>query len=66
MLRISLASNGELIDTTVIGGSGDTLFNRSAIDAVKRAAPFDEVKQFDEETFEDKFRSITVKFRPER
>lgn len=66
LLRISLASNGELIDTTVIGGSGDTLFNRSAIDAVKRAAPFDEVKQFDEETFEDKFRSITVKFRPER
>lgn len=66
LLRMSLASNGELVDVTVVGGSGNVSFNRSAVNAVKRAAPFDEVKQFDAATFEEKFRSITVKFRPER
>ena len=64
-LRISLASNGELVDVRIVKTSGDVLFDRSAVTAVKRAAPFDEVKQFDEATFEEKFRSLTVKFRPE-
>lgn len=64
-LRMSLASNGELVDVRVVKTSGDVLFDRSAVTAVKRAAPFDEVKQFDASTFEEKFRSLTVKFRPE-
>ena len=64
-LRMSLASDGELVDVRIVKTSGDVLFDRSATSAVKRAAPFDEVKQFDEATFEEKFRSLTVKFRPE-
>jgi len=64
-LRMSLASNGELVDVRVVKTSGDVLFDRSAVTAVKRAAPFDEVKQFDAATFEEKFRSLTMKFRPE-
>ena len=64
-LRMSLASNGELVDVRIVKTSGDALFDRSALTAVNRAAPFDEVKQFDAATFEEKFRSLTVKFRPE-
>ena len=64
-LRMSLASNGELVDVRIIKTSGNVLFDRSAVTAVERAAPFDEVKQFDEATFEERFRSLTVKFRPE-
>ena len=64
-LRMSLASNGELVDVRVVKTSGDVLFDRSGLTAVQRAAPFDEVKQFDAATFEEKFRSLTVKFRPE-
>ena len=64
-LRMALASNGELVDVRVVKSSGDVLFDRSALTAVKRAAPFGEVKQFDAATFEEKFRSLTVKFRPE-
>lgn len=64
-LRMSLASNGELVDVRIVKTSGDVLYDRSALTAVKRAAPFDEVKQFDAATFEEKFRSLTVKFRPE-
>jgi len=41
------------------------LFDQSGLRAVQRAAPFDEVKQFDARTFEEKFRTLTVKFRPE-
>lgn len=64
-LRLSLASNGELVDVRIIKPSGDVVFDRSALNAVERAAPFDEVEQFDEATFEEAFRSLTVKFRPE-
>ena len=64
-LRMALASNGELVDVRVVKSSGDVLFDRSALTAVKRAAPFNEVEQFDAATFEEKFRSLTVKFRPE-
>jgi TonB family protein len=64
-IRISLKTDGEIEDLRVVRTSGDVLFDRSAITAVKRAAPFDEVKQFDAATFEEKFRSLTVKFRPE-
>jgi colicin import membrane protein len=64
-LRMSLASNGELVDVRIVKTSGDVLFDRSALTAVQRAAPFNEVKQFDAATFEEKFRSLTVKFRPE-
>jgi colicin import membrane protein len=64
-LRLSLASNGELVDVRIVKTSGDVLFDRSALTAVERAAPFDGVKQFDAATFEEKFRSLTVKFRPE-
>lgn len=64
-LRISLASNGELVDVRIVKTSGDVLFDRSALTAVQRAAPFDEVKQFDATTFEERFRSLTVKFRPD-
>ena len=62
---MALASNGELVDVRVVRSSGDVLFDRSALTAVKRAAPFNEVDQFDAATFEEKFRSLTVKFRPE-
>ncbi len=64
-LRMSLASNGELVDVRVVKSSGDALFDRSGLTAVQRAAPFHEVKQFDVRTFEEKFRTLTVKFRPE-
>ena len=65
ILRMSLAPNGALVDVRVVGSSGDVLFDRSALTAVQRAAPFDEVKKFDAATFQEKFRTVAVKFRPE-
>lgn len=64
-LKMSLRSSGELEDILVIQSSGDELFDQSAVRAVQRAAPFKEVKQFDARTFEERFKTLTVKFRPE-
>jgi TonB family protein len=64
-LRMSLASDGQLMDVRIIRTSGDALFDRSALSACEKAAPFDEVKSFNDATFENQFRSLTVKFRPE-
>jgi len=63
-VQIALASNGKLADVRVVKSSGDILFDNSVLKAVQRAAPFDEIKRFNAATFEKKFRSITVKFRP--
>ena len=63
-MQMSLASNGELLDVRIVQSSGDVSFDQSSLSAVKRAAPFYEVKQFDSRTFEEKFRTLTVKFRP--
>ena len=64
-LQVGLASNGELVDVRIANSSGDALFDRSALTAVKRAAPFGEVTQFDTTIFEEKFKSLTVRFFPE-
>lgn len=64
-LRLSLNPDGDLVDVRVVRISGDKLFDRSAVTAVKRAAPFREIQQFDKVTFDEKFKSLTVKFRPE-
>ena len=64
-IRMSLASTGQLVSVHVVESSGDLLFDLSGLRAVQRAAPFDEVKQLDASTFEEKFRTLTVKFRPE-
>ena len=64
-LRISLQPDGELQDARIVRTSGDTSFDKSVLTAVRRAAPFKEVEDFDLQTFEEKFQSLTVKFRPE-
>ena len=64
-LQVGLESNGELVDVKIANSSGDVLFDRSALTAVQRAAPFGEVTQFDATIFEEKFKSLTVRFFPE-
>lgn len=64
-LQLSLNSDGDLVDVRVVRTSGDTLFDRSALTAVKRAAPFKVIEKFDRLTFNEKFKLLTVKFRPE-
>lgn len=64
-LRMSLSPDGSLENVKVMRPSGNEQFDNSAIDAVKNASPFNEVQQFDASVFEERFKTLTVKFRPE-
>lgn len=65
LLRIALEPGGELKSVRVVKGSGDEIFDRSGVNAVTRAAPFSEVRQLDRNIFEENFRTLIVRFKPE-
>lgn len=64
-LRMSLSPDGSLDNVEVMRPSGNEQFDKSAIDAVNNASPFNEVQQFDASVFEERFKTLTVKCRPE-
>jgi TonB family C-terminal domain len=49
----------------VIKSSGDSLFDRSAVQAVKKAEQFPEVKEMPREVFERFYRELNLVFRPQ-
>ena len=65
MLRIRLAPTGEVISIARVRGSGDEAFDRSAQQAVNRAAPFTEIRNIESRIFEKNFREFTFLFNPE-
>ncbi len=64
VIRVQLMSNGHVIEAKVInGGSGDTLFDNSALNAVYKASPLPIPS--DKALFEENFKSFTFTFKPE-
>ncbi|MFC0268416.1 cell envelope integrity protein TolA [Kushneria aurantia] len=63
-VRVQLLPTGELVNATVTGSSGDTAFDRSAIQAVERAAPFTEMSELPAAA-RQQFRSFNLRFNPE-
>lgn len=63
--RIQLSYSGDVITVSIVKSSGNSGFDQSLIDAINRAAPFRSVNDFPREVFEEKFQSLTIKFRPE-
>ena len=64
-IRISLSPMGDVLGITMVKSSGNDEFDRSVIQAIRRAAPFSELKNLERRIFEQYFRSITFRFRPE-
>ena len=62
-LLIGLVPTGELVTVEVVASSGSAAFDRSALRAVRDAAPF-EVPE-DPALFEREFRNLRILFRPE-
>ena len=60
---VELFPNGDLISVGVVESSGNSAFDRSAVAAVKKAAPF-RVPD-DSIAFETGFRTIKLKFKPQ-
>ncbi len=63
LLRVSLVPTGEVVEVSVIEGSGNAAFDRSAVVAVEKVERF--VVPDDPRQFERNFREFEVLFRPE-
>ena len=64
-IRISLSPTGDVLEISMVKSSGSDEFDRSVIQAIRRAAPFSELKNLERRIFDQYFRRITFRFRPE-
>lgn len=65
VLQIRMLPTGELIDARITQSSGDPAFDRSAENAVYRAAPFSELTALPIRVFNQNFRTLSLIFQPE-
>lgn len=65
ILQIRMLPTGELVDAVITESSGDPAFDRSAENAVYRAAPFRELQELPSNVFNENFRSLSLIFQPE-
>jgi colicin import membrane protein len=64
-LSLQLVPTGEVVGVSIIKSSGNTAFDRSAEQAVLKAERFPELQQLPSRVFENNFRRLRLKFRPE-
>jgi colicin import membrane protein len=64
-VAMQLTPNGQVVDASVIKSSGDSVFDRSAIRAIKQIEQFPEIKNMPNRVFEAEFRNFKLVFRPE-
>ncbi|MFW5443430.1 MAG: cell envelope integrity protein TolA [Methylococcaceae bacterium] len=62
-IRVKLLPSGDVMEAAVVRGSGDTIFDRSAENAVRKASPLPVPK--DRDLFARQFRVFTFEFKPE-
>jgi len=65
LLAIQLIPTGEVVSVSVLKSSGNTAFDRSAINAVEKAGSFPELQKLPPGEFEKTFRRFRLLFRPE-
>ncbi len=65
VLAIQLVPTGRIVSVTVEESSGNSAFDRSAIQAVKKVEVFPEAKEMSPETFERHYRNFKFKFNPQ-
>jgi TonB family protein len=65
LLALQLIPTGEIVSVTVIKSSGNTAFDRSAVNAVEKAQRFPELQKLPSREFENTFRRFRLLFRPE-
>lgn len=63
-LRVNMMPTGRVVSVEVIESSGDDAFDRSAMQAVRRAEPYSRLSEIDPELFEQQFRLFSFLFNP--
>ena len=64
-LRIQLVPTGQVVNVVVLKSSGNSAFDHSAEQAVKRVGRFEELQNMDSQLFEKYFRQLTLIFNPQ-
>ncbi|WP_067514533.1 cell envelope integrity protein TolA [Endozoicomonas ascidiicola] len=64
-VRINLSPFGDVLDISMMTSSGNEEYDRSVIQALRRASPFSELKNLERRLFDQYFRQITFRFSPE-
>ena len=64
VVRVQLVPTGRVVDVTIVKGSGNSAFDRSAEQAIWKAEQFPELKDLPSTVFEKYFRSFNFKFDP--
>lgn len=64
-LLIKLVPTGRVVNVDVVRSSGNSLFDRSAVQAVKKAEQFPEIQKMKPEVFEQYYRELQLIFRPQ-
>ncbi|KPQ21551.1 MAG: Tol system membrane anchored protein TolA [Halomonas sp. HL-93] len=62
-LQVRLGPSGEVLATSVVSSSGDSNFDRSAMQAVEHAAPFGELRELPTEQ-QRNLRQFNLRFTP--
>lgn len=65
LVQLSLSPFGDLLEVRLLEGSGNDAYDRSVVQAIQRAAPFPELKKLERRVFDNKFKRINFRFRPE-
>jgi len=65
LLQVQLIPTGEVVSVSILKSSGDSAFDRSAVNAVEKAGAFPELQRLPDREFERTFRRFRLLFRPE-
>ncbi len=65
VLVLQLVPTGEIVNVSVVKSSGDPAFDRSAVNAVKKAGRFEQLQNLPVSVFERDFRRLRILFKPE-
>lgn len=65
LLSIQLIPTGEVVSVQILKSSGNTAFDNSAVNAVRKAGSFPELQKLPGREFERSFRRFRLLFRPE-
>ncbi|RMA79252.1 TonB family protein [Umboniibacter marinipuniceus] len=65
LVRIQFLPNGEVLSVTVSQSSGDSAFDRSAVSAIERGAPYRFLMDYGAPFFNKNYRNKLALFRPE-
>ena len=65
LLRVNLVPTGSLVSVEIIESSGDVVFDRAAVNAVRKTAPFEFLQELPISEFERNFRRFDFIFSPQ-